>query len=121
MSEQEPQFGTDPSKLHRLDSPDTSKAAAYSVDTSKLERHVLIIISSFGARGCISDEVRSHPHMFGLPYSSVTARYKALMDKKLIVDTGERRKGQSGRGMRVMRAVDLQPEAPKPDEEIHPH
>ena len=98
-------FGTDPSKLHRLESPDTSKDAAYSVDTSKLEREVLEIIRSFGEAGCISDEVRFHPAMLGKPYSSVTARYKALMDNKLIVDTGERRKGQSGRGMRVMRAV----------------
>lgn len=96
---------TDPSKLHRLEAPDTSVKAAYAVDSTRLEREVLEIIRSFGAVGCISDDVRFHPAMLGKPYSSVTARYKALMDNKLIVDTGERRKGQSGRGMRVMRAV----------------
>jgi len=104
MSDTE-KFGTDPSKLHRLESPDTSKEAAYFVDTTRLEYEVLEIIRSFGNVGCISDEVRFHPAMLGKPYSSVTARYKALMVNKLIVDTGERRKGQSGRGMRVMRAV----------------
>jgi DNA-binding transcriptional ArsR family regulator len=103
MSETE-KFGTDPSKLHRLESPDTSKEAAYSVDTTHLEYEVLEIIRSFGDVGCISDEVRFHPAMLGKPYSSVTARYKALMDRNLIEDTGERRKGQSGRSMRVMRA-----------------
>lgn len=98
-----PKFGTPPDRLHRTEAPDTSVAAARSVDTTRLEREVYEIICSFGKQGCISDDVRFHPRMEGKPYSSVTARYKALMERGLIEDTGERRKGLSGRGMRVMR------------------
>ncbi len=57
-------------------------------------------IRSFGPLGCTSDDVRAqHPNR---PYSSITARYKALLDKGYIVDTGGRRAGRSGRMMRVM-------------------
>lgn len=95
-------FGTDPRKLVRHEDPDTSHIAAQSVDSGTLERLVLSAIESFGEDGCISDEVLQ---MFpSLPYSSVTARYKALMTKGLIVDTGLRRKGRSSRPQRVMKS-----------------
>lgn len=94
-------FGTDPKKLVRRNGTDTSKGAAKSVDTTKMECIVYDAIRGFGDSGCISDEVRSvHPAM---PYSSITARYRALLDKGFIVDTGERRRGISGRPQRVMR------------------
>lgn len=96
-------FGTDPSKLHRSDSTDTSVEAAHSVDTSRLEREVYLVIKSYGVRGCISDEVRARfPYH---PYSSITARYRALLDKHLIEDTGIRMPGTSGKNQRVMRAL----------------
>jgi hypothetical protein len=60
-------------------------------------------IHRFGERGCISDEVRAlYPDY---PYSSITARYRALLDKGFIEDTGERRQGKSGKNQRVMRAI----------------
>lgn len=93
-------FGTHPKYLHRHSGPDTSVESAYSVDSTKLEKMVYDVICSFD-NGCISDDVRrilSH-----LPYSSVTARYRALLDKGLIIDTGERRKGSSGKNQRVLR------------------
>lgn len=96
-------FGTDPSKLHRSDSIDTSIEAAYEVDTSRLEREVYLVIKSFGNRGCISDEVRARFPYY--PYSSITARYRALLDKRLIEDTGVRMPGASGKNQRVMRAL----------------
>lgn len=96
-------FGTEPQRLVRHDGIDTSVAAAMSVDTTRLEREVYECIASFGERGCISDDVRQRfPR---LPYSSVTARYRSLIDKGLIEDTGQRRAGWSGRGQRVMRAT----------------
>ena len=96
-------FGTNPHILHRADSPDTSVEAAYEVDTTRLEGLVYSTIYRFGNRGCISDEVREfYPNY---PYSSITARYRALMDKGFIEDTGERRQGKSGRNQRVMRVV----------------
>lgn len=97
-------FGnTSPHTLVRRQDPDTSHAAARSVDTTHLEGLVYATISKFGSGGCISDEVRSiHPTY---PYSSITARYKALMTRGLIRDTGRRRPGRSGRGQRVMVAA----------------
>lgn len=98
-----PIFGTLWNKLVRRDSPDTSHEAAKAVDSAKLEALVYEAIRSFGDRGCISDEVRA---LFpNLPYSSVTARYKALIDGGFIEETGERRQGQSGRSQRVLRAT----------------
>jgi len=102
MIEDDDLFGTEPHKLVRTDSPDTSVAAAHSVDSTKLEREVYEVICGFGAAGCISDEVRSHfPNK---PYSSVTARYKALLDRQHIYDTGKRKPGRSGRGQRIVAA-----------------
>lgn len=96
-------FGTEPKVLVRTGDPDTSHASANSVDTTKLEAMVYEDIMKFGERGCISDQIRAlHPTF---PYSSITARYRALLDKGFIVDTGERRSGQSGRSQRVMKAV----------------
>jgi len=95
-------FGTEPYKLHRRVSPDTSVEAANSVDTSKLERMVYEAIKSFGPNGCISDQVRER--FPGLPYSSVTARFSALQEKCLIACGPDKRKGRSKRNQRVMRA-----------------
>lgn len=92
-------FGTDPRCLVRATSPDTSFEAAQTVDTTRLESLVYDAVRSF-AGGCIQDDVLN---LFpGFPYSSVTARFRALLDKGLIVDTGERRKGRSGRSQRVL-------------------
>jgi hypothetical protein len=96
-------FGTDPHMLVRTHDPDTSHEAAHSVDTTRLEGLVYETISRFGPQGCISDEVRAlYPNY---PYSSITARYRALLDKGFIVDTGLRRNGVSGRSQRVLRVV----------------
>lgn len=95
-------FGTDPKHLARTNSPDTSVEAAHAVDTTKLEGMVYEAIKKF-PNGCISDEVRA---MFPYyPYSSITARYRALMDKGFIEDTGYRKPGRSGRSQRIMRAT----------------
>ncbi len=96
-------FGTEPHKLVRHGDPSTSIEAAFKIDSTALERMVFETIRLFGEKGCISDEVRDVHHAY--PYSSVTARYKALIDKGYIVDTGERRAGHSGRTQRVLRAI----------------
>ena len=103
MTQQKLLFGTDPQKLVRTGDPDTSYASANAVDTTKLEGLVYEAIKKHGERGCISDQIRAlYP---AYPYSSITARYRALLDKGFIVDTGERRQGQSGRNQRVMKAL----------------
>jgi hypothetical protein len=101
-------FGTDPFYLVRQDDPDTSHEAARSVDTTKLERMVYEAIKGFGANGCISDSVRAIYPTY--PYSSITARYRALLDRGMIVDTGIRKPGKSGRNQRVLAATCWIPE-----------
>jgi len=94
-------FGTPAFKLARREDPTTSHEAAQAVDTTKLERIVYEAIQSF-PEGCISDEV-----LEALPdhrYSSITPRYKALLQKGFIEITGTK-EGRSGRNQRVMRAL----------------
>ena len=94
-------FGTEAFKLVRKDDPTTSHQAAQGVDTTKLERIVYEAIKSF-PEGCISDEV-----LEALPdhrYSSITPRYKALLQKGFIEIVGEK-EGRSGRKQRLMRAL----------------
>jgi hypothetical protein len=92
-------FGTPAFKLARREDPVTSHQAAQAVDTPKLERMVYEAIKSF-PDGCISDEIlQMYPQY---PYSSITARYRALLDKGLIEVSGVKR-GKFGRNQRVMK------------------
>jgi uncharacterized protein YwgA len=94
-------FGTAPFKLVRNQDPTTSHQAAQVVDTTKLEKMVYEAIKSH-PEGCISDEILE---MFpNYPYSSITARYRALLDKGFIEVTGVKR-GRFGRNQRIMRAI----------------
>lgn len=92
-------FGTPAFKLARKDSPETSKDAAQAVDTKKMEQIVYEAIKGF-PDGCISDEVLEALPQYG--YSSVTPRYRALLDKGFIEITGTR-EGRSGKKQRVMK------------------
>ena len=94
-------FGTNPKKLVRTNDPQTSHDAAHAVDSTKLEQIVYEAIKSF-PDGCISDEV-----LEALPehrYSSITPRYRALLDKGFIEITGTK-EGRSGKKQRVMKAI----------------
>ena len=94
-------FGTEPFKLVRKEDPTTSHQAAQAVDTTKLESLVYEAIKSH-PEGCISDEIlEMYPNY---PYSSITARYRALLDKDLIEVTGVKR-GRFGRNQWIMRAT----------------
>ncbi len=92
-------FGTAPFKLARKNDPVTSHEAAQVVDTQKLEQIVYEAIKGF-PDGCISDEILEKYPQY--PYSSITARYKALLDKGFIEITGTRT-GRSGKKQRIMR------------------
>jgi hypothetical protein len=93
-------FGTEPFKLVRSQDPVTSHEAANLVDTTKLERIVYEAIKSF-PDGCISDDVLAMFPQY--PYSSITARYRSLLNKGYIEINGTRT-GRSGRNQRVMKA-----------------
>ncbi len=94
-------FGTPAFKLARREDPTTSHQAAQAVDSTKLEQMVYEAIKSF-PDGCISDEILAmYPNY---PYSSITARYRALLDKGFIEVSGVKR-GRFGRNQRIMRAI----------------
>jgi predicted transcriptional regulator len=95
---------TDPRTLARTNGPDTSKEAAASIDTSYLEQVVLGAVMT-QPDGAIQDDVLRLLAPRNYAYSSVTARFRALLDKGLIKETGEKRKGRSGRNQRVLKAV----------------
>jgi hypothetical protein len=93
-------FGTDPKVLVRTHDPDTSHAAAHAVRTSELEQLVFETIKRFPG-GCTQDDVLVlHPTK---PYSSITARFRALLDKGFIEDTGARKAGRSGKLQRIVK------------------
>ena len=93
-------FGTPAFKLARREDPTTSHQAAQAVDTTKLETLVYEAIKGF-PDGCISDEILAmYPNY---PYSSITARYRALLDKGFIEVSGVKR-GKFGRNQRIMKA-----------------
>jgi len=93
-------FGTPVFKLYRRKDPTTSHQAAQAVDTTKLEQMVYEAIKSH-PEGCISDEILAmYPNY---PYSSITARYRALLDKGFIEVSGVKR-GRFGRNQRIMKA-----------------
>jgi len=86
-------FGSPIFKLHRKDSPETSVEAAQGVDTKRMEQMVYEAIKCF-PDGCISDEIlEMYPNY---PYSSITARYRSLLDKGYIEIIGTR-VGRSGK------------------------
>ena len=92
-------FGTPAFKLARRQDPVTSHQSAQAVDTTKLEQMVYEAIKSF-PDGCISDEILEKYPQY--PYSSITARYRALLDKGLIEVSGVKR-GRFGRNQRIMK------------------
>jgi len=92
-------FGTPAFKLARKEDPTTSHEAAQVVDTTKLESMVYEAIKGF-PEGCISDQVLELFPQY--PYSSITARYKSLLDKGFIEIVGVK-VGRSGRKQRIMK------------------
>ena len=87
-------------KLVRNEDPSTSHEAAESVNATYMEQVVYEVIEGFGPSGCISDqvlEVLSHHR-----YSTITARYKQLKEKGLVIVDHRKRKAISGRSQLVM-------------------
>ena len=91
---------TNSKTLRRNNDPFTSHESANKINTTNMEKIVLGVIDSFGETGCISDQVQ-----YALPeyrYSTITARYKALKDKELVIADGRAVKGESGRNQLLM-------------------
>lgn len=97
-------FGTEPRKLHRRDDPETSRAAAYKVNSKSLEFMVLQAIAGY-RDGCIqADLLARFPYK---PYSSITARFAALEEKGLITTGPDMRPGPSDSLQQVRRVTAL--------------
>ena len=92
-------------KLYRSDDPSTSKEAAEKIDAGRMERKVYEVIKRYGKEGAISDQVLFVLEHYG--YSTVTARYKQLKEKGLVIVDHRKRKGKSGRNQLVMWAKDF--------------
>ena len=78
----------------------TSAEAEGSINPSRLEQVVYEVIRNAGPNGLHSDAVRCM--LPDLAYSSVTARYRKLLDTNRIFLNGQTRKGVSCRSQRVM-------------------
>lgn len=73
----------------RQSDPPSSKAAARSVDTNHLERLVVQALRAHPA-GMTSHEVAAY---LDLSLVTVSPRFRPLVNKNLIVDSGEKRAG----------------------------
>ncbi len=89
-------------KLYRVDSPETSRAAARSINVNRLEAMVHKEIQKY-KKGRIADELLARFPTF--PYSSITARFSGLERQRMIYYKGDTRTGKSGRQQRVMRVT----------------
>lgn len=98
---------TDPRELRRNDGPDTSEMASLMVDSRAQEAHVLRIMDEFGVRGCILDNLRAEIEKdSSVPAYNAHTRRTKLHQKGLILDTGTRWKGKSGRNQAVYVTMD---------------
>lgn len=90
----------------------TSLIAYKTVNVTKLEEDVLSVIESFGASGCIFDEVQAV--LSHLP-NSVSGRFKSLERKGMIVrHASDTRPGKTGNPQKVIRHWKFVASAPVP-------
>jgi|TARA_R110001606_G_scaffold118735_1_gene249385 hypothetical protein len=93
-----------PIGLARSSDPLTSKMAAINLNPTKLEAKVLEIIKRY-PYGTISEQIEHDMWRdFNIKSSSITPRYRKLLEKRLITITGTL-KASSGRHQQLMRAV----------------
>ncbi len=96
--------------LARTHDPKTSWEAAEKVDTNKLESLILRVLSQLGENGGTNDEIINYldatkvwrRYTAVMPKeSSITPRYKQLINKGLVYRDGTTRKGSMGRSQIV--------------------
>lgn len=88
-------FGTLPHLLHRRQDPDTSRAAAYSINTPSWERKVFMANWYRKPHGMTTFECLAH--IKGSTHQTVSARWSGLRRKSLVYDSRERRPGSNNR------------------------
>lgn len=99
-------FHTPSNELHRSTDCETSREAAESIDTSRMEALVYDIVLASGNYGTTLDEVTQKMQKYGdFESSSISPRIAPLIRKGLLEKTGDKRKGKRGRNQQVVRAV----------------
>jgi len=89
--------------LARNTDPDTSHAAAASIDALNLCLKVYEVMAQYGTDGCIADDVGNL--LPQIKSNSLTPRYRQMIDAGMIEVTGERRQGNSRRYQQVRRIL----------------
>jgi hypothetical protein len=89
MNTQASLFDTQPPARSRHTDPPTSKSAARRVDVNHYEALVLRALR-FHPNGMTSHEVAVY---LDLPLVTVSPRFRPLVNKNLIIDSGEKRAG----------------------------
>lgn len=104
---------TDIRALRRNDHPDTSHAAALTVRSHHFETLALEIITEHGVPdkngngGCIADQLREGFARRAPPKTQFSNRRTGIHQQRLVIDTGLRRVGESGRRQAVYCATSL--------------
>ena len=96
-------FGGKPSLrkgMSRRNDPETSVTATKYTNTNRLEAEVVWAIAHF-MDGCIYDDVIKLLHHRRV--HSIQPRFAPLLRKRIIIATGEKRVGLSGRKQRVVK------------------
>lgn len=88
----------------RQSDPGTSHEAAASFDPTDIEQRVLGAVLMH-PEGATQDDVLAALEPLGFKYGTITPRFRSLLNKGLLVPTGEKRKAKSGRSQRVLKAV----------------
>lgn len=86
----------------RIADPDTAKTAAASVRVADLEERVLKALRKYPLAGMTSHELAVY---LNIELVSISPRLRPLVNKGLVVDSGERRQGDSHRKSIVWKAV----------------
>lgn len=108
MSDDDDEFGTDPHKLRRTEGPETSEAAAESVDTAQFEALAYDIILKHGLDGCTMDQLREGFKRRAPPNTQFVNRRTGLHQKGLVLVTPQTRRGVgSGKAQHVYIARSL--------------
>lgn len=86
---------TPPHRMVRVTDPDTSHEMALMADTKTTKARVYQVIKSYGPAGCIMNEVLAAIPEWG--YGRITPTFARLKEEGFIVDSGERRRAETGR------------------------
>lgn len=89
--------------LARTSDPTTSHLAAGSVGATDLEAVVLEAVRKF-PDGATLDDVMSI--LNDMSVVTVSPRFRPLLEKGFIVDTGKKRRGKAGRNQRVVKVIE---------------